>query len=200
MNIRTRLTGNIILLLVSGLFAAGLATAQEDEQGDGQKTKKAQAVSKEVYDRIQKAQEQIDAENYPEAMDILNRLDRDSKLTDYERQNVLNYIGFVQYSTDDTKGAIDTYVRMLQIPTIEEQTKKTTMYTLAQLNTMEEKYAEALKLLEEWFTLETHKTSSCMHRTCTRSDVTRTWLSRLRPRFAWPSKKKRKSRKTGTSC
>ncbi|MGI9263935.1 MAG: tetratricopeptide repeat protein [Gammaproteobacteria bacterium] len=154
---RNRIFGKLMLLLISGLFISGAAIAQDEEsQSSSQKTKKAQAVSKQVYDKIQKAQEQIEAENYPEAMQMLNRLNRDDKLTDYERQNVLNYIGFVQYSTDDTKGAITTYNQMLQIPTLEEQTRKTTMYTLAQLNTMEEDYAKALDLLDEWFTLETN--------------------------------------------
>lgn len=157
MNIRNRLLVNIGVLLLSGFVAVGAAFAQSDEESSSkQKTKQAQAVSKQVYDRITKAQEQIDAENFSGAMDILNRLNRDSKLTDYERQNVLNYIGFVQYTTDDTKGAIETYRQMLQIPTIEEQTKKTTTYTLAQLYTMEENYGEALKLLDQWFVLETN--------------------------------------------
>ncbi len=157
MNIRNRLLCKIGVLLLSGFIASGAAFAQSDEETSSrQKTKQAQAVSKQVYDRITKAQEQIDAENFSGALDILNRLNRDSKLTDYERQNVLNYIGFVQYTTDDTAGAIKTYRQMLQIPTLEEQTRKSTTYTLAQLYTMEENYGEALKLLDQWFVLESN--------------------------------------------
>lgn len=158
MKISSRFITRVCVLLVSGCIASGAVFAQDEDEDSSskQKTKQAQAVSKQVYDRIQKAQEEIDAEDFPAAMDILNRLNRDSKLTDYERQNVLNYIGFVQYTTDDTKGAIQTYKQMLQIETIEEQTRKSTMYTLAQLYTMEEQYDESLVLLDQWFAIETN--------------------------------------------
>ena len=51
-------------LALAGTFAVGTAYAQDDERErrDAQETKQAQAVSKEIYDRIQKAQEEVDAE------------------------------------------------------------------------------------------------------------------------------------------
>lgn len=148
--------GRIFLTVIAGLLVSGSVMAQEEEERPEQKTKQAQAVSKQVYDRIQKAQEQIDAENYNGALKILNSLDSSDKLTEYERQNVLNYVAFVQYSTDDIKGAIVTYKRMLQIESIEEQIRKNTIYTLAQLSTMQEEYQDALDYLAQWFPLETN--------------------------------------------
>jgi tetratricopeptide (TPR) repeat protein len=49
-----------------------------------------------------------------------------------------------------------TYEEMLRIPSIEDQIRKQTLYTLAQLATMEEDYNKALRLLDEWFVLETN--------------------------------------------
>jgi tetratricopeptide (TPR) repeat protein len=154
--------GGIVNRLAAALLTCLIATsavAQSDQQtaeeeSAAQKTKQAQAVSKEVYDRITAAQEAIEAEDFSSAMSILNSLLGKKGLTEYEQQNVLNYIGFVQYSTDDTKGAIATYKKMLQIPSIEPQIKKQTVYTLAQLSTMEEDFSGALKLMDEWFVLE----------------------------------------------
>ena len=154
MKIETRMLTRLCFLLVAGFLTSGIVAAQEEEGQPKQKTKQAQAVSKQVYDRIQKAQEQIDAENYPGAMKILRSLDSSDKLTEYERQNVLNYIAFVQYSTDDIDGAVVTYKRMLQIESLEEQIRKQTIYTLAQLSTMQEKYQDALSLMNQWFPLE----------------------------------------------
>jgi outer membrane protein assembly factor BamD (BamD/ComL family) len=142
------------ILLICGFLALGTAYAQEENRDD-QKTKQAQAVSKEVYDRIQKAQEEVDAGNEQEALSILESL-RGRKLTEYELQNVLNYIGFVYYNMDNVPKAIATYEEMLRIPSIEEQIKKQTLYTLAQLSTMQENYDKALGLLDEWFALETN--------------------------------------------
>ena len=150
-----RVASAVMICLIS---TTGLAQSDQtaEEESAAQKTKQAQAVSKEVYDRITVAQEAIEAENYSEAMSILQGLMNKKGLTEYEQQNVLNYIGFVQYSTDDVKGAIATYKRMLQIPSIEPQIKKQTIYTLAQLSTMQEDYNGALRLMDEWFVLETN--------------------------------------------
>lgn len=154
MNRKTSLLSNLLVLMVAALLAAGTAFAQEEEERKEVKTKEAQAVSKKVYDRIQEAQEKIDEEDYKGALRILNSLRKGDKLTNYERTNVLNYVGFVMYSTDDINGAIQTYTELLAIPDLEPQLEKQTTYTMAQLNTMEEKYPNALKLLERWFVLE----------------------------------------------
>ena len=149
----------VCLILLTGVFAAGGAyAAQDDERSkrDQQKTKQAQAVSKAVYDKILQAQEKIDAEDDAGALRILNNLNRGDKLTEYERSNILNYIGFVYYNMDDVKAAIATYEEMLRIPSLEEQIRKQTVYTLAQLSMMEELYTKAIRLIEQWFTLESN--------------------------------------------
>ena len=157
MNSKHHLLSRIFVLLVCGIFATGVAYAdQEDEDRDNRKTKQAQAVSKAVYDRIQKAQEAIDADESAAALKILNTLKGKKGLTDYELQNVLNYIGFVYYNLDKMPEAIAAYEEMLRIPSIEEQIKKQTLYTLAQLSTMQEDYNKAIRLLDEWFVLETN--------------------------------------------
>ena len=158
-NIR-RITAAICLALVGGLLAVTPVSAQDDDAAErkskSQKTKQAQAVSKEVYDRIQKAQELVDAKDYQGALKSLNSLYNPDKLTEYEQSNVLNYIGFVYYNMDDIENAIRTYERMLAIPSLEEQLRKQTTYTLAQLFTMEENYTKALSTLDRWFQLETN--------------------------------------------
>jgi tetratricopeptide (TPR) repeat protein len=143
------------------LLVALPAAAQDDEdaaerQSRSQKTKQAQAVSKDVYDRIQKAQELVDAKDYSGALRLLNSLYNPDKLTEYEQSNVLNYIGFVYYNMDDVNGAIRTYEKMLAIPSLEETLRKQTTYTMAQLYTMQEQYNKALSTLDKWFQLETN--------------------------------------------
>jgi tetratricopeptide (TPR) repeat protein len=129
------------------------AAERESQQ---QKTKQAQAVSKDVYDRITKAQEMVDAKDYKGALKSLNSLYNPDKLTEYEQANVLNYIGFVYYNMDDIPNAIRTYSRMIAIPSLEPQLKKQTTYTLSQMYTMEEQYQKALSTLNQWFVMETN--------------------------------------------
>jgi len=145
------------VLLLAGLLAFGNAAAQKStraDKDDKTKTKQAQAVSKEVYERIQKAQEMVDAENYKAALKTLKSLYNPDKLTEYEQANVLNYLGFVYYNMENMKEAIGIYRKLLAIPSLEPQMAKQTTFTMAQLLTVEEQYREALTTLDKWFTLE----------------------------------------------
>jgi tetratricopeptide (TPR) repeat protein len=154
----SRITPKLCLALIATVLVAGTAVAQDDERAerDAQKTKQAQAVSKAVYDKIQKAQEQVEAKDYQGALRSLNSLYDPDKLTEYEQANVLNYIGFVYYNMEDVPNAIRTYEKMVLIPSLEPQMAKQTTYTLAQLYTMEEQYQKALQKLDKWFTMETN--------------------------------------------
>ena len=146
------------MLLLAGLLACGNAAAQGSGQAskkdDTTKTKQAQAVSKEVYERIQKAQEMVDAEDFQGALKTLRSLYNPDKLTEYEQANVLNYLGFVYYNIEDMPNAIATYQKLTRIPNLEPQMLKQTTFTMAQLLTVEERYQEALSTLNKWFTLE----------------------------------------------
>lgn len=157
MRTESRNPASICLALLCGLILTGGAAHAQQNQGQQQEqqTKEAQAVSKEVYDRIQKAQEEVEADNYQAALRTLNDLQR-RDLTDYERANVLNYLGFVHYNMENVAEAIAAYRRMLQIPELEQQMRKQTLYTLAQLSTMEEEYQQSLEYLEQWFAIETN--------------------------------------------
>lgn len=151
-------SARFVVAIATCVLASGSLFAQDDEREkrDNQETKQAQAVSKEIYDRIQKAQELVDGKDYDGALRILNALKAKDNLTDYERQNVLNYVGFVHYNMDNITAAMQTYEEMLRIPTMEDQIRKSTVYTLAQLNTMQENYTRAVELIEQYFTLETN--------------------------------------------
>ena len=144
-------------LLMAGLLACGTAAAQgsgQADKDDDTKTKQAQAVSKEVYERIQKGQELVDAKDYNGALRLLESLYNPDKLTEYEQANVLNYIGFIHYNMDNMPAVIRTYEKLLTIPSLEPQMAKQVTFTLAQLQMVEENYPRALTLLDKWFTLE----------------------------------------------
>ena len=159
MNTKYRSPLKLCMLLLAGMLACGNAAAQGSGQADKEdntKTKQAQAVSKDVYERITKAQEAVDAQDYVGALKMLNSLYNPDKLTEYEQANVLNYIGFIYYNMDDMANAIRTYEKLLAIPTLEPQMAKQTTFTMAQLLTVEEKYPKALATLDKWFILETN--------------------------------------------
>jgi tetratricopeptide (TPR) repeat protein len=157
MNTNRGITLKLGVLLIAGLLAGGNAAAQGSGQAakdDDTKTKQAQAVSKDVYERILKAQEMVDVDNFQGALKALNNLYNPDKLTEYEQANVLNYLGFVHYNMENMREAIGVYQRLLAIPSLEPQMAKQTTYTMVQLLTVEERYPEALSTLDKWFALE----------------------------------------------
>lgn len=156
---QNKLISQFVAFIALAMIAVGTVHAQEEDERDRrdqQKTKQAQAVSKEVYESIQKAQELVDAKDYAGALRIIERLYDPEKLTNYEQANVLNYLGFIHYNMDNIPAALRTYQKMVEIPELEPQLLKQTTYTLAQLYTMEEDYARALSALDSWFALETN--------------------------------------------
>lgn len=149
----------LCMLLLTGLFAFANVSAQDSdaEKSKNVRTKKAQAVSKEVYDDIIKAQELVDEEeDYQGALKILNKLYDPEELSEYEQANVLNYMGFVHYNIPNMSAAISAFQKLLAIPSIEPQMAKQTTFTVAQLLTVEERYEDALNTIDEWFVLETN--------------------------------------------
>ena len=156
MNNYRRIAYAVLAAVACTFLTLAPAHAQEDQQQPEQKTKQAQAVSKEVYDKIQKAQEMVDEKNYDGALRALKALYNPEKLSEYEQANVLNYLGFVYYNKEDIPNAIRTYEQLLGIPALEPQLAKQTTYTLSQLYTMEEQYAKALSTLDKWFVMETN--------------------------------------------
>jgi len=159
MNTSHRISLKLFTLLLLVMFAGGNAVAQgsgQADKNDKTKTKQAQAVSKEVYERIMKAQELVDAKKYDAALKSLRSLYNPDKLTEYEQANVLNYLGFVYYGMDNMPQAIDTYKKLLAIPGLEPQMAKQTTFTMAQLLTALERYSQALATIDKWFILETN--------------------------------------------
>jgi len=159
MNTKCGISLKLCMLLLAGMLACGNAAAQgsgQADKDDDTKTKQAQAVSKDVYERIQKAQEAVDASDYTGALKMLDSLYNPDKLTEYEQANVLNYIGFIYYNMEDMPNAIRTYEKLMAIPTLEPQMAKQVTFTVAQLLTVEENYPKALSTLDKWFVLETN--------------------------------------------
>lgn len=152
--LRTRLlTALVAVCLMPGLLMlAPAANAQDDEGQPEQKTRQAEALSKAVYDKLTEAQELADNQQFPQAIRVLDALDRD-ELSDYERANMLNFYGFIYYNQGDTPKAISSYEQMLAIPELEPQLRTQTLYTLAQLYAVQERFPKTIELLKEWFTI-----------------------------------------------
>lgn len=146
---------NTVLAALVGVCMVALAPtamAQDDQEArDNQKTRKAEALSKAVYEKLTEAQELADNQQFNEAIRVLDSLSRDEGLSDYERANMLNFYGFIYYNQGNTAKAVESYERLLSIPELEPQLRTQTLYTLAQLYAVQENFPKTIQLLKEWF-------------------------------------------------
>ncbi|MFK8053540.1 MAG: tetratricopeptide repeat protein [Woeseiaceae bacterium] len=140
------------LALVLSIGATSSIAVAQNEEPQKRETKKAEALSKAVYDKLTKAQESVDAKDWQGAIRIIDGLLRDEKITNFERGNVYNFKGFIEYSRDNIDGAIRAYEQLIGIAEVEEQMKQQTTYTIAQLYAAQERFPKTIEYLDRWFT------------------------------------------------
>ncbi len=145
--------GALALVLALSSNPAFAQRANQPEE-DPQTTRQAQAVSRALYEVIEKAQVFVEAEDFAAAVSLLTARIEKGGLTEYELANLYQYLGFSLHNMGDTKAAIAAFSNILAIESLEEQMRKSTLYTISQLYTVEERYDEALQSTEAWFELE----------------------------------------------
>ena len=98
--------------------------------------------------------DRFDEEENEVAKRILSGMIQSEKLTEYERSQVLQYLGLLQHNMGNTRAAIESFEEILSIESLEPQFRKQALITLAQLCMVEERYTDATMHMERWFSLE----------------------------------------------
>ena len=138
-------------MLVLTLALTPIHHAAAQDEPPERKTKKAEALSKPVYDKLTRAQELVDTKDMQGALRIIDGLLRDDGISQFERANVLNFKGVIEYSRENTNGAIRAYDQLVAIPEVEQQMRMQTIYTIAQLYATEENFPKTIEYLNRWF-------------------------------------------------
>lgn len=129
------------------------------EQSKPQETRKTPAMRNPVYEKLAKAQEAVEAKDFPEAMKVLGEmLERHNKgrmtLNSYELANLYGQYAFIYYTQEKFDQAITYNEKVVAQPDIPLGLELGTRYTIAQLYFVVENYPKAVKALEAWFKVE----------------------------------------------
>ena len=153
---RTPLTRFTALLMIA-LFVvspAQPAQAAHDEK-DAQQgkyanapTRRRQAVGQRCAKKLEAAQRAINIEQWSQAEQVLTLAGEKYCTSSFEKSQVWNYQGFVQYSQQHYRRAVEAYLRLLDEPAAESRMKVSTYSTVAQLYFQLEDYASAVQFLE----------------------------------------------------
>ncbi len=140
----------------SGAKVGNLAFAQEESSGSERKTKRTQAINNKVYEKLQAAQEELEAKNTAEALKILNDLKNGSKpLNDAEMANVLNMLAYIYYSQEDYTQALSAYEKIITLPEASEGVVTQARFSVAQLYMVTDQWEKAIVALNEWSKVST---------------------------------------------
>ncbi len=122
------------------LSCCTLAHAQEEER----KSKQTLAMSQQVYEKLTKIQELVEAEDYTGADALMKEMRANEKLSPYEKAQVWNLSGYQYYLQERYTDAINAYEQVMRQPELPEALLLSTLKTMAQLQFTVEDYPTAL--------------------------------------------------------
>ncbi|ROR98838.1 tetratricopeptide repeat protein [Sinobacterium caligoides] len=130
--------------------------AAEEKKKSTEKTRKTPAISAKIYKKLEKAQEYSEAEQFNDALKVLNDIKANSgKMNGYEKATMWNFYSFVYYSQENYKKVLEAYRNVLaQSPDIPLQMEYQTKYQMGQLYFVTEDYKRAISTLEDWFRVD----------------------------------------------
>lgn len=113
-------------------------------------SRKRKALGVTCAKKVGKALEFVEEEDWKTAeSELLSALNRGCK-EGFEHSEVNRFLGYVLYSQDRTKDAIEAYSSAVNNPEADPQKRTDTRYTLAQLLYVTENYESAMIQLEHW--------------------------------------------------
>ncbi|MGR9089462.1 MAG: tetratricopeptide repeat protein [Gammaproteobacteria bacterium] len=130
----------LVMFVWFGTCVAGVAAATENDE----KTKKTVAMSQDVFEGLQEAQELIESKKYSNGHTLLKNLQAKPKLSVYESAQIWNLTAYAYYLQERYPDAITAYEKVLAAGDIPEAIVQSTLKTLSQLYFTIEDYAKAL--------------------------------------------------------
>jgi tetratricopeptide (TPR) repeat protein len=140
--IRARLSV-IALTTILAACCACFGTAVAQESGSEQ-TKKTVAMSQDVFEALQEAQQFIESKQYSKGHGLLKTLRAKDKLSEYEAAQIWNLTAYAYYLEERYADAIGAYEQVLAQGEIPEAIVQSTLKTLSQLYFTVENYNMAL--------------------------------------------------------
>ncbi len=129
-------------LLVTTLIAPSPGAADEDRSRF--------IVRPEVYERLTKSQDHLNAKRYDEAIRELTIVQKRMKPNQHEKALTLQALGYVYLGQDKKAPALAALGEAYDIGELPKATLDSMLYTMGQIHLSEERYLEASKRFDQW--------------------------------------------------
>lgn len=151
---RVRILAVLAAALMLGTSPAAFAAKDKDKKPVRPPTKVTQTLSQKVYKQLEIAQKAFEAKDYKGAKaDMETMYAGYEKFNDYEKATYWNFMAAVNYSLNDTKGAIESYMNVLRQNNLPEGLRNSALFAQAQIYFISEDYKSTIKVLQYWFKL-----------------------------------------------
>lgn len=121
-----------------GLLLAGVAAAQQG------------GIDARTFDRLTEAQELAEANQFDQAIAVLDELKGSDRLNSYARAQLWNFYAFIYASQERYTDAIKAYRNVLREPESTDGLKQQAKYTMAQLYFQTDQYEQCIRFMESW--------------------------------------------------
>ena len=147
------MTLRAIALAVALIFVATPTLAAREPKREAPKTKKVEAVSKRVYDMLNKANEALQAEppNYGVAEKELNAILALPKTNSHELALVHQSFGYLYSAREQYGRSIKSFEKALELEGLPDSAQLNTQFNLGQLYMLQENYDKGISILTNWF-------------------------------------------------
>lgn len=156
----TRRTRSAFLLTTAlgmlGLALTAPALGQDDEEGsaaEGRETRETPAMRERVYQPLSEAQACAEMGDFECAMELLQEVRDMENKNSYETAVMWQFYAFIYFEQERTQDAMRAYENLLMQPDLPLGLEQDSAYTLAQLYMQEERYEDALSMLNRWFSI-----------------------------------------------
>lgn len=141
-----------VLSSIVDVALPGVAYAAEEKKKPAQKTKRTQAISNKLFEKLQKVQELVEEKKYGDAQGMLDDMKGGSKpLNDAEMSNVLTMEAFIYYTLENYPKALEAYRQITLLELANEGSKLQAQYSMSQLYFVTEQYKKGVEALLVWF-------------------------------------------------
>lgn len=136
------------MALVGALIFVSVSLATPAAADDPKR--KTKAMREKVYEKLSRAQEATEAEDWDKAFEQLRNVEKMKDLASHEKAQLYTAYGYTYFAQEKYAESATAYEKILQQDDLAEAMRTTTLYTLGQLHFHLENYAEAVGHLEQW--------------------------------------------------
>ena len=111
---------------------------------------KTKAMREIVYEKLSRAQEATEAEDWARAYDQLGRVERMKDLAPHEKAQLYTAYGYTYFSQEKYAESTASYEKVLEQEDLADAMRTSTLYTLGQLHFHLENFEKAVGYLDQW--------------------------------------------------